>query len=491
MRNRTPWFVGLILLLVCLSAGAFAQEGSLTPAMIEKIRGGFQMDAYTRAMRNALTATGLKDIAENREILADHNDAFSHKIKTKGISNQKASGRCWMFAGFNLIKPVLMNKLDLDEFEFSQIYLQFWDKLEKANKFLEGMIADRERDLMDREVVFLLQDPCPDGGYWESFADLVAKYGVVPKEVMAETASSEGTAMMNRVLTLALRRQATELREIYRQTGSVAKMREAKEKMLTEVYRVLVLNLGAPTTEFTWRYNLKDKGKENQEAGAEDEATESRKDKKSKDYQVQQKWSELRTFTPKSFYREFVGLDLSQYVNIADDPIRAKGKHYEIDLTNSVQGGRNSNYANVDIQVLREAVVKALLDNKAVCFDADVSPDQDRAKGIMARHLYDYESVYGIGLGLSKAQRLLFRDSTVNHGMTFIGVDLRDGKPVKWLVENSWGSERGDKGLWTMYDDWFADNVYKVIVRRDYVPPEVLEILEQPAVKLPVWDPMW
>jgi bleomycin hydrolase len=466
-----------------------AQDGSLTPALVEKIRGGFQMDPYTRAMRNALTATGIKGIAENREILADHNNTFSHQIKTKGISNQKASGRCWMFAGFNLFKQVLQNKLDVDEFEFSQVYLQFWDKIEKANKFLECMIADRDRDLMDREVVFLLQDPCPDGGYWESFADLAAKYGVVPKEAMAETVNSEGTDMMNRVLALALRRQATQLREIYRQTGSVEKMREAKEKMLAEVYRVLVLNLGVPPAEFAWRYKLKDK--DDHETGAKNGEAESQKDEKSKDYQVQQKWSTLRTFTPKSFYQEFVGLDLSQYVNIADDPIRPKGKHYEIDLTNSVQGGRNSNYANVEIQVLRDAAVKALLDNKAVCFDADVSPDQDRGKGIMARRLYDYESVYGIGLGLSKAERLLSRDSTVNHGMIFIGVDLRDGKPVKWLVENSWGSDCGDKGLWTMYDDWFTDNVYKVIVRRDYAPADVLKILEQPAIKLPVWDPMW
>jgi bleomycin hydrolase len=491
MRSCTRRLVGLSLLLVCLSAGAWAQEGSLTPALVEKMRDGLQMDAHLRAMRNALTATGIKDIAENREILAGYNDTFSHKIRTKGISNQKASGRCWMFAGCNLLKSVVQNKLDLDEFELSQIYLQFWDKLEKANKFLECMIAWRDRDLMDREVVFLLQDPCPDGGYWESFADLVAKYGAVPKEAMAETASSEGTAMMNRVLALVLRRQATELREIYQRTGSVARMRQAKENMLAEVYRVLVLNLGEPPTEFTWRYKLKDKGKEDQEADEKKGEDENGKDKKSKDYQVEQKWSELRTFTPKSFYEEFVGLDLSQYVNIADDPIRPKGKPYEIDLTNSVQGGHNSHYANVDIQVLREAAIKSLLDNHAVCFDADVSPDQDRAKGIMARHLYDYESVYGLGLGLSKAQRLLFRDSTVNHGMTFIGVDLRDGRPVKWLVENSWGSDRGDKGLWSMYDDWFTDNVYKVIVHRDYVPAEVLKILEQPAVKLPVWDPMW
>ena len=491
MRSRTRWFVGLSLLLAGLSAGAFAQDGTLTPAMVEKIRGGFQMDAHTRAMRNALTATSIKEIAGNREILADHDNTFSHKIKTKGISNQKSSGRCWMFAGFNMIKPVLMNKLDLDGFEFSQIYLQFWDKLEKANKFLECTIAWRDRDLMDRDVVFLLQDPCPDGGYWESFADLIGKYGVVPKEAMTETTSSEGTGTMNRLLGVALRRQATELREIYQQTGSVAKMREAKDKMLAEVYRMLVLNLGEPPAQFSWRYELKDKSKKDKDAGEKSGEADGEKEKKSEDYKVEQKWSELRTFTPKSFYSEFIGLDLSQYVNIADDPIRPKGKHYEIDLTNSLHGGRNSNYANVDIRVLRDAVVKALLDNKAVCFDADVSPDQDGAKGIMARNLYDYESVYGIGLDLNKAQRLLFRDSTVNHGMAFIGVDLRDGKPVKWLVENSWGSDRGRSGLWTMYDDWFEDNVYKVIVHRDYVPAEVLKILEQPAIKLPVWDPMW
>ncbi|MBN1508301.1 MAG: C1 family peptidase [Sedimentisphaerales bacterium] len=484
MRNRIRGFVGMSLLLACLSAGALGQDGSLTPAMVERIRGGYQMDAHTRAMRNALTATGIKSIAENREIVAAHTDKFSHKIKTKGISNQKASGRCWMFAGCNLIKPVLMNKLDLDEFEFSQIYLQFWDKIEKANKFLECMIAWRDRDLMDREVTFMMQDPCPDGGYWESFADLVTKYGVVPKEAMAETASSEGTRMMNHVLATALRRQATELRDLYRQTGSVAKMREAKEKMLAEVYRVLVLNLGEPPVEFTWRYKLKDKDKK--KAGENDE-----KDEKSDDYKVQQNWSELRTYTPKSFYKDFVALDLSQYVNIADDPIRPKGKHYEVDLTNSVQEGRNSNYANVDIQMLRDAVIRALLDNKAVCFDADVSPDQDDAKGIMARNLYDYESVYGIKLTVGKAERLLYRECTINHGMTFIGVDLREGKPVKWLVENSWGTDRGDKGLWTMYDDWFTDNVYKVIVHRDYVPPETLKTLDQPAIKLPVWDPMW
>ena len=447
-------------------------------------------------IRNALTSAGIKEIAENREILAGHDSKFSHKVKTKGISNQKSSGRCWMFAGFNMIKPVLMNKLEVDEFEFSQIYLQFWDKMEKANKFLECMIEFRDRDLMDRDVVFLLQDPCPDGGYFENFADLVGKYGVVPREVMAETASSENTGMMNRLLGRALRKHAAELREIYKETGSVKQMRQAKERMMAEVYRVLVLNLGEPPAEFAWRYKVKkDKGEDaDEKAGKDDEGKDddAEGEEKAKDeYKVEQKWSELRTFTPKSFYSEFVGLDLREFVILADDRMRPKGRHYEINLTNNLYDGRNNNYANVEIQTLRELVIKVLLDNKVVCFDADVSPDQDSGKGIMARDLYDYESVYDLDLGLDKTERLLFRDGTINHGMAFIGVDLRDGKPVKWLVENSWGSDRGSKGLWTMYDDWFEDNVYKIIVHRSYVPAEILKILEQPAEKLPVWDPMW
>lgn len=496
--------LGLVLLLwIGLSASVMAQDGALTPAQIERIRSEFKMDASTRAMRNALTNTSIKTIAENREVLSAHNKQFSHKIKTKGISNQKSSGRCWMFAGFNTIKPVVLNKLDLDGFEFSHIYLQFWDKMEKANSFLEYMIEYRDRDLQDREVVFLLKSPAPDGGYWENFADLVTKYGVIPKEAMAETASSENTGMMNSALARVLRKDAVELREIYKETGSVRKMREAKPRMLAEVYRVLVLNLGEPPEEFAWRYKVKDKGDkddeeeadaqdgEDVEADDDDEDEIDADDEPKDDYDVEQDWSETRIFTPKAFYNEFVGLDLSEYVNVTDDPIRSKGGHFEIEMTRNLYDGHNANYANVDIRTLRELVVKVLLDNKPVYFAADVSPDQDSSAGIMARNLYDYESIYGLDMGLNKTERILYRDSTINHGMAFIGVDLVDGEPVKWLVENSWGSSRGSGGLWTMYDDWFVDNVYNIIVHRDYVPDEVRRILEQPTEKLPVWDPMW
>ena len=499
MKQGTTWMVGMLLVGGALLADAWAKDGSLTPEAVQKIRSEFKMDAHARTVLNALTTIGLKEISQNREILSDHENKFSHKIKTSGISNQKSSGRCWMFAGFNMIKPVLMNRMDLDSFEFSQIYLQFWDKMEKANKFLECMIDFRDRDILDRDVVFLLQDPCPDGGYFENFADLVGKYGVIPKDVMAETASSESTGTMNRMLGRLLRKHAAELREIYKETGSLKQMRLAKERMVAEVYRMLVLHLGEPPVEFTWRHKAKDKKEETKAKDAQEKEGESadandadkKSEKKKDDYEVRQKWSEPRTFTPKSFYDEFVGLDLRQYVNIGDDPMRPKGKHYEIDLTSNFYDGRNVSYANVDIQTLKDLVVRVLLDNQAVCFDADVSPDQDSGKGIMARNLYDYESVYGLELDLTKAERLSFRDGSINHGMAFIGVDLRDGKPVKWLVENSWGSDRGSGGLWTMYDDWFDDNVYKIIVHRDYVPQEILDILDQPTEKLPVWDPMW
>jgi len=495
MKQGATWLVGVLLVGAGLLADAWAQDGALTPGTIEKIRSDFKMDANAKAIRNALTSTGLKEISENREILADHENKFSHKIKTGGSSNQKASGRCWMFAGFNMIKPVLMNNLDLDSFEFSQIYLQFWDKMEKANKFLECMIEFRDRDILDRDIVFLLQDPCPDGGYFENFADLVGKYGVIPREAMAETASSEATGTMNRMLGRLLRKHAAELRDIYAETGSLKQMRLAKERMMAEVYRMLVLHLGEPPVEFTWRHKAKDADKKDADKKADEAAdaneADDKSEKKKDDYEVRQKLSEPKTYTPKSFYEECVGLDLRQFVNIGDDPMRPKGRHYEIDLTKNLYDGRNLNYANVDIQTLKDLVIRVLLDNKAVCFDADVSPDQDSGKGIMARNLYDYESVYGLELDLTKAERLSFRDGSINHGMIFIGVDLRDGKPMKWLVENSWGSDRGSGGLWTMYDDWFEDNVYKIIVHRDYVPQEILDILDQPAKKLPVWDPMW
>jgi bleomycin hydrolase len=264
----------------------------------------------------------------------------------------------------------------------------------------------------------------------------------------------------------------------YKKDNSVSRMRAKKKQALAEVYKILVLNLGQPPKTFTWRYTVK--------------AQDSDADKESEDEDdVAQPLSERQTFTPRSFYETFVNVDLSQYVNIADDPIRAKGTHSEVLITKNLFNGQNAHFANVSRSTLKQVAVAMLLDNRALYFAADVSPDQDSKKGIMADGLYDFESVYGLDMSISKRQRLLYRDSTVNHGMAFIGVDLLSGTPQKWLVENSWGSDKGQSGLWTMYDNWFDQYVFNLVVHKKYLPKAVLDILEKPATPLPAWDPMW
>jgi bleomycin hydrolase len=476
-RQTLALATGLCLLF---SAITLAQrDSSLSTSLIEEIQTRFEMDTQARAMQNALTSVGIKDLSENREVLASHNTTFSHKIETRGISNQKSTGRCWMFAGFNTLRPVILTNLEEDSFEFSHIYLQFWDKFEKANTFLENIIASRDKDVLSRKITFLMKSPCPDGGYWENFADLVAKYGVIPEEVMAETASSESTGQMTNTLDRVLRKHAGMMLDGYRQDKSVAQMRAKKKQALTEVYRILVLNLGQPPREFTWRHKIKKDKDEDEDKG------------EAKTPDVAQPISDLKTFTPRSFYETFVNVDLSQYVNIGDDPIRAKGTHNEILLTKNLFDGQNAHYANVSKAVLKQVAIAMLLDNQAVYFAADVSPQQDSKRGIMEATLYDFESVYDLDLSIDKRERLLYRDSTVNHGMALIGVDLIHDTPVKWLVENSWGTATGKNGLWTMYDNWFDEYVYNLVVHKKYVPQEVLDILETPATKLPVWDPMW
>ncbi len=488
----------LSLLMMVSLVQAKDKKGALSPKLIKQIQSDFQMDTHTRAMQNALTAVDIKSIAENREILADHVHQFSHKIDTRGISNQQKSGRCWMFAGFNTLRPIILKKLELSQFEFSQIYLQFWDKFEKANTFYEYIIEMRERDLMDRDMVFLLKDPIPDGGYWENFVNLVEKYGVIPKEAMAESAASNNTGMMNQNLSRLLRKHADELRQIYQETGSVDKMRQAKPDMLAEVYKILVINLGQPPRQFTWRYKIKNKEAKIESAVNKDDEEKTEEndqdndDTAKNDYHVEQLLSEPEPFTPQQFYKRFFDVKLRDYVNIFNDPIRPDGAHCRIKMTKNLYDGDNMNYANVDIERIKQMAITMLLDNQAVYFSADVSPNQDPAKGIMEADLYDFESVYMLAMDLDKRQRVLLRDSTVNHGMVFIGVDLMDDQtPVKWLVENSWGAERGKAGQWTMYDNWFDEYVFNIIVHKKYVPQDILDIFKKPAQTLPAWDPLW
>jgi len=459
-KLQTTFAVPLVVAFAVSSL--FAGKGALTTEVIDKIHSSFEMDNHTRAMYNSITNNDISSLALNREVLRRHNEIFSHKIETKGVTNQKKSGRCWLFAGLNILRPKVIENNNLESFEFSQNYLAFWDKLEKANCFLENIIKFADRDILNREMEFLLRKPIPDGGYWENVVNLVEKYGVVPREIMPETNSSGNTSLMNALISRKLRADAVKLRNMHEQKKSLKKLRAEKTKMLAHVYKMLVLNLGRPPAEFQWRF----------------EDTNS-------------VVSKIRTYSPKSFYEEFVNVDLRQYVDIFNDPSKEYGKHYSINLTRNIRDGDDAHFANVKMKILKDVAVKAVLDNESIWFSCDVGKDQSREHGIMAMGMFDYDSIYMTDMAMTKAQRSLFRESVPNHAMVLIGVDMQKDKPAKWLVENSWGDDKGSKGLWTLYDSWFDANVYSIIVKKKYVPKEILDIYKQPAIKLPPWDPAY
>jgi bleomycin hydrolase len=479
---KVLWLSTIALLFA--AGSVYAEDGALSTKLIERIQSDFEMDPHVRAMYNSITNNNVKNLALNRDIMRQHNEFFSNKVKVKGITNQKSSGRCWMFAGLNSLRPAVIAKHKLKEFEFSQIYLAFWDKMEKANTFLQYMIDFRDMDLMDRKMVIILRGEPGDGGYWENFADLINKYGLVPKDVMPETNSSENTRTLNKVLYQKLRSDAVKLHKMHRAGKSVRVLSKAKEKMLAEVYRILVMNLSEPPKQFNFRYQTKDSSKDKGEDKENNGDEDKEEDTIDSDETLQ------ITTTPNRFFEEFVGVNLNDYVNIFNDTTRDYDKHYQISMSRNLYDGHDISYVNVDIETLKKIAVRSITDGTPMLFAADVSYDQSSEHGIMADGLYDYQSIYNIDISLTKAERALYRSSVRNHGMTLIGVDLKDARPVKWWVENSWGADKGSKGYWTMYDDWFDLHVYNIIVHKKYVPREILKIKDEPAVLLPPWDPM-
>jgi bleomycin hydrolase len=490
-------------LLVALVSSMFlgttfaSNNNKLSDELIESIRSDFRMDTKTRAMYNAISNTDIKTLTLNRELLRNHNDFFTNKVNIKTITNQRSSGRCWLFAALNSLRPDTIKKKNLKDIEFSHIYLSFWDKMEKANTFYELIIRFRQRNMMDRQLVFVLKNPITDGGYWENASDLIEKYGVVPSEVMPETNSSNSTSIMNKILARKLRVDAAKLRKMAGNGKTVGELRKVKEKMLGQVYRILVMNMGQPPVKFDWRYEPKPKKDDAKKDDAKkddakkDDAKEEAKDKAKDDGTHKDKSVVIENYTPKQFYDEFVGLDLSEYVTLANAAPHKLLKHYQVSMTKSLSNGHNLGFANVSISTLKSIAIKSLEDSCTMWFSADVGFDQDSKKGIMASGLYDYETLFGINLKMTRAELALYRQAVPNHAMNLAGVDIKDGKPVKWLVENSWGTARGNKGFWTMYDDWFESNVFSIIVKKKYVPKKILKILEQDPTILPVWDPMW
>lgn len=459
MKNSLHYIL-ICLFLIFSTAGFAKSNGELSPRMIEKFRHRLDLDGADRALMNAVTNTDMKQLTLNRQIYNSYNDVFSHKIKTEGITDQKSSGRCWMFAGLNIMRPHVIKKYNLSSFEFSQNYLFFWDKLEKANFFLKTMIENADKDLDDREMQILLKSPVADGGWWNYFTALIDKYGAVPKGVMVETVSSEKSRNLNYILNNLMRANTLELRQMAQNSPKKNVLKKRKEEMLSDVYRLLVYHLGLPPQKFTWKYADKDNN-------------------------ISEK-----KYSPRKFYKEVVGFDLREYVTIMDHAMHPYNTHYEIKYCRNIIDKSNMDFINLDISKLKEFTLASVLDSVPVWFAADVGHQMERDRGIMAVDLYDYETLFNINTKISKKDRLITCASTPNHGMVFTGVDLKDGKSVKWLVENSWGTDRGNDGRWTMYDSWFNEYVFTIIIQKSRLPKEVLELLKTKPVVLPPWDPM-
>lgn len=452
----------LATLLTATVFTATAQTGGLTPEILSEVRTGYQGTPADKAIRNALNTTPMATLAANAENVAMIDTHFSDKVKTQGITNQKSSGRCWLFSGLNVLRARAISKHDLGDFQFSQNYLFFYDQLEKANLFLQGIIDTRQLPDDDRTVDWLFAHPIGDGGQFTGVSNLITKYGLVPAEVMPESYSSENTSAMSTQLKTKLREDGIRLRQAYQAGKKLKELEAMKVAQLKEIYHVLCLCLGNPPTEFTWtRYNGKNE------------------------------WVSTKTYTPQSFFQEFVGEDLEHnYVMLMNDPCRAYYKTYEIEYDRHVYDGDNWLYINLPVERIKEMAIASIKDGTAMYFSCDVGKCLNRAKGVADLNNFDYESLLGVDFGMNKQERIQSHASGSTHAMNLIAVDLKEGKPVKWMVENSWGST-GYKGHIIMTDQWFDEYMFRLVVEKKYVPADILRLLNEKPTRLPAWDPMF
>jgi len=432
---------------------------------IKYFEDNFDKEKLNILAMNAVTSNGINASAKNPASKAFNQFGFSVEVEAGKVCDQKQSGRCWMFASYNVMRLDIMKKLNLENMELSQNYPLFYDKLEKANHFLENMIEVIDEPLSGRVVSFLLSDPMGDGGQWDMFRSLVAKYGVVPKEVMPETKVSSATREMDTYLTKKLREFTGVLRKEHAAGASCERLRECKKEMMNTIYRILVISLGKPPVKFTWETRDKDKN-----------------------------FIKVSDITPQDFFKEYVGWDLDEYVTVINAPTKDKpyNKTYTVQyLGNVCSGAYPVKYLNLPMDELSDLTVKQLKDNKAVWFGSDVGQFSDRKGGYLTSDILDVSTLFSTEFGMTKEERLDYKDSMMTHAMVITGVDLdNDDRPIRWKVENSWGDEVGEKGFYVMDDKWFREYAFQILLERKYLSEEQQKAFDTEPVILKPWDPM-
>ena len=460
MKRIVTFFAAAMTVALGLSA---ADNGGISPQMMERLRANYTNAPADRALRNALNATSIDKLAANAEARPANTDHMTYRVKSRGITDQKSSGRCWLFTGLNVLRSQMMAKNNLGELKLSQNYNFFYDQLEKANLFLQAIIETAKEPMDSRRVEWLFKNPLSDGGQYTGLSDNITKYGVVTAEIMPETFSSNSTSRLSNLVSLKLREDGLKLRSMIASGAKAKQIDETREKMLGEIYRMLALTLGVPPTQFTW----------------------TRRDAKGNTV-------DTRTYTPQEFYREYAGNNLKDdYVMLMNDPTRPYHALYEIDLDRHAYDGQNWTYINLPMEEIKEMAIASLKDSTMMYFSCDVGKFFDREKGVLDVDNFDYESLFGTTFGMNKADRIRTGASASSHAMTLVGVDLdKAGKPQRWLIENSWGPG-ANGGHLIMTDPWMDEYMFRLVVNRKYVPAKILDILKQKPTVLPAWDPMF
>jgi bleomycin hydrolase len=436
---------------------------ALSNEHITSFQQDFRASPAYRVAQNAVTHTSVEDIALNRDIVTSIDHSFSTTLDDWSVTHQKRSGRCWMFAGLNLCRPGAMAKMNLKTFEFSQNYLLFWDKLEKGNYFLEAILETADRPADERTVHWLLGNLLSDGGQWNMFVNLIRKYGAVPKSAMPETESSSNTGSMNAILKSKLRQGARTLRDAIAKGATRDGARETKHEILNVIYRILAIHLGTPPATIDWQWLDKDRS-----------------------------FHRDGILTPQEFAATYITLPLDEYVCLVHDPRETSpyGRTFTVEYLGNVWEGGITRYLNVEIDVLKHIAMRTVLDGEPVWFGCDVGKMMRRDTGLWDARLFDYESVYDTAFTLTKAERLVYRQTQMTHAMLFTGVDVVDGTPRRWRVENSWGEDNGQKGFYLMNDSWFDQYLFEIAARQSALPAALRAVLEEPPIVLPAWDPM-
>jgi len=437
---------------------------SIEQDFTDKLYAVYEANPKFAALENAISHNGLLTSLEKRSSAVENTPVFSLDLTKDKVSDQKASGRCWMFAALNTFRHKMIAGFQLEDFELSQAHTFFWDKYEKSNWFLEQMLATADQELTSRKVKFLLDTPQQDGGQWDMVVSLFEKYGVVPKSVYPESISSGNSRELNQILNKLLRQDAQILRELVAAGANLAELQAKKEELLQEVFNFLAMNLGLPPRQFDFSYRDKDNNFHS-ESG----------------------------LTPQAFFKKYVDLKLDDYVSIINAPTADKpyGQSYTVEMLGNVVGSKPVRYLNVEMDRLKELAIAQMQAGETVWFGSDVGQSSNRKAGIMADGMYDFTSSMDIQLTQDKAGRLDYSESLMTHAMVLTGVDLdENGKAKKWKVENSWGEKVGDKGYFVASDSWMDEYTYQIVVRKEFLTEAELAAYEAEPIVLAPWDPM-